>query len=86
MRILLEVPDSTGIGLILGTVLTDPEMGSLVRLASVMYPISDIPVVASLGWTRNLPWRYADAFEGLKCCRNFSKLGRMLTKDWLHCI
>ena len=46
---LLEGPDSTGADWILGIVPTEPDMGSLVRLASVMCPISDTPVVSALG-------------------------------------
>jgi hypothetical protein len=81
----LEVPDSAGVGWNLEYHQTDPDMGDLVRVASVMYPISDTPVVTSLGWTRSPPWRYANASEGnVMLPKFFKNLGVRVTRYKLH--
>ena len=77
---LLEGPDSTGADWILGTVPTEPDMGSLVRLASVMCPISDTPVVLALGRPRSPIGVMLTPFIEPLCCQNFP---RLLGGSWL---
>ena len=56
---------------ILGTVPTEPDMGSLVRLASVMCPISDTHVVLALGRPRSPIGVMLTPFTEPLCCQNF---------------